>query len=123
MTAANLLAPGTVVRLKTCGHCIEAWITARREYDDRRLKRDPTVHCSHEHLRGTVMPYDMQYSRGTFPVRFDDGIWRLEMAVDVWVVVPDTAEKPAATVVTINKSRLARPDDDHTQPRKRARTA
>jgi hypothetical protein len=123
MTAAKLLAPGTVVRLKICGHCIEAWITARREYDNRGLKRDPSVHCSHEHLRGIVQPYDMEYSRGIFPVRFDDGIWRMEMAGDVWVVVPDATEEPASTVLKITTSTRARADGDRIRPGKRARTA
>jgi hypothetical protein len=45
-----LLNPGTRVRLK-------------------REEGDPP-------LEGWVQPYDMEYSSGTFPVKFDDGIWR-----------------------------------------------
>jgi len=35
-----------------------------------------------------VQPYEPQYSDGTFPVRFDDGIWRKMTANDVTVVAP-----------------------------------
>jgi len=37
-------------------------------------------------LGGVVQPYEPQYSDGTFPVRFDDGIWRTMSARDVTVV-------------------------------------
>ncbi|MGH3889225.1 MAG: hypothetical protein ACRDSZ_22150 [Pseudonocardiaceae bacterium] len=36
----------------------------------RVLKRD---RCR----RGTVMPHAPEYSRGSFPVAFDDGIWEI----------------------------------------------
>lgn len=32
---------------------------------------------------GEVQPYDARWSHGTFPVRFDDGQWRLMAAADV----------------------------------------
>ncbi len=37
-------------------------------------------------LGGVVQPYEPQYSDGTFPVRFDDGIWRTMTVNDVTVV-------------------------------------
>lgn len=39
-------------------------------------------------LGGVVQPYEPQYSDGTFPVRFDDGIWRKMTVNDVTVVAP-----------------------------------
>ncbi len=39
-------------------------------------------------LGGVVQPYEPQYSDGTFPVRFDDGIWRKMTARDVTVMAP-----------------------------------
>jgi len=39
-------------------------------------------------LGGVVQPYEPQYSDGTFPVRFDDGIWRTMTVNDVTVVAP-----------------------------------
>jgi hypothetical protein len=35
---------------------------------------------------GTVMPHEPEYSRGAFPVRFDDGIWEVLDASDVTVL-------------------------------------
>lgn len=99
--APLLLTAGTVVELKTCRHCIEKWIATRREYELRGMRRDPAVPCSHEHLQGVVQLYDMQYSRGAFPVLFTDGISRQAMAEDVWVITPPTVERSAATVVKI----------------------
>ncbi len=43
-----------------------------------------------EPLGGVVQPYEPQYSDGTFPVRFDNGIWRTMTANDVTVVAPPT---------------------------------
>ena len=37
---------------------------------------------------GVVQPYEPEYSDGTFPVRFDDGIWRTMTVNDVTVVAP-----------------------------------
>lgn len=37
-------------------------------------------------LGGVVQPYEPQYSDGTFPVRFEDGIWRRMSVRDVTVV-------------------------------------
>jgi hypothetical protein len=37
---------------------------------------------------GTVMPYEPEYSHGGFPVRLDDGIWRIFDANDVVVLAP-----------------------------------
>ncbi|MCA1671892.1 MAG: hypothetical protein LC799_06690 [Actinobacteria bacterium] len=37
-------------------------------------------------LGGVVQPYEPEYSDGTFPVRFDDGIWRKMTVRDVTVV-------------------------------------
>jgi len=42
-------------------------------------------------LGGVVQPYEPQYSDGTFPVRFDDGIWRKMTINDVTVVAPPAA--------------------------------
>ena len=39
-------------------------------------------------LGGVVQPYEPQYSDGTFPVRFDDAIWRTMTVRDVTVVAP-----------------------------------
>lgn len=39
-------------------------------------------------LSGVVQPYEPQYSDGTFPVRFDNGVWRTMTANDVTVVAP-----------------------------------
>ncbi len=39
-------------------------------------------------LGGVVQPYEPQFSDGTFPVRFDDGIWRKMTSNDVTVVAP-----------------------------------
>ncbi len=41
-------------------------------------------------LGGVVQPYEPEYSDGTFPVRFDDGIWRRMTARDVSVVTPQS---------------------------------
>jgi len=38
-----------------------------------------------------VQPYEPEYSDGTFPVRFDDGIWRKMNINDVTVVAPPPA--------------------------------
>jgi hypothetical protein len=37
---------------------------------------------------GTVMPHEPEYSRGGFPVRFDDGIWEMLDASYVTVLAP-----------------------------------
>jgi hypothetical protein len=37
---------------------------------------------------GTVMPYEPEYSHGSFPVRLDDGIWQIFNANDVTVLAP-----------------------------------
>jgi len=42
-------------------------------------------------LGGVVQPYEPEYSDGTFPVRFDDGIWRKMNINDVTVVAPPPA--------------------------------
>lgn len=39
---------------------------------------------------GTVWSYDRHYAQRTFPVRFDDGVWRLRSTTDVTV----TADAP-----------------------------
>jgi hypothetical protein len=39
-------------------------------------------------LGGVVQPYEPEYSDGTFPVRFDDAIWRTMTVRDVTVVAP-----------------------------------
>ena len=41
-------------------------------------------------LGGVVQPYEPQYSDGTFPVRFEDGIGRRMTARDVSVVTPQS---------------------------------
>lgn len=38
--------------------------------------------------RGTVMPYEPEYSHGRFPVRLDSGIWQTCHASDVIVLAP-----------------------------------
>lgn len=38
--------------------------------------------------QGIVMPYEPEYSHGSFPVRFDDGIWQVLNASYVVVVAP-----------------------------------
>ncbi|MGH3898906.1 MAG: hypothetical protein ACRDTA_11790 [Pseudonocardiaceae bacterium] len=50
---------------------------------------------------GTVMSHDPEFSRGCFPVRFDDGIWEQCNASDVTVVT-------GAVVTTITTARSAR---------------
>lgn len=52
-------------------------------------------------LGGVVQPYEPEYSHGTFPVRFDDGIWRKMTIDDVTVVAPPTP-------ITRRKGRHAR---------------
>ena len=37
---------------------------------------------------GTVMPHEPEYSRGGFPVRFDDGFWEMLDVSYVTVVAP-----------------------------------
>lgn len=37
-------------------------------------------------LKGTVMPYAVEYSHGLFPVRFDNCIWQICHASDVIVL-------------------------------------
>lgn len=37
---------------------------------------------------GTVMHHEPEHSRGSFPVRFDDGIWEVLDASDVTVLAP-----------------------------------
>ncbi len=37
---------------------------------------------------GTVMPHEPEHSQGSFPVRFDDGIWEVLDAFYVTVVAP-----------------------------------
>lgn len=37
---------------------------------------------------GTVMDHQPQYSRGSFPVRFDDCIWEIHNVGDVTVLAP-----------------------------------
>lgn len=41
---------------------------------------------SRPQLQGVVMPYEPGCSRGAFPVRLDDGIWRKCNASDVIVL-------------------------------------
>ncbi len=43
---------------------------------------------------GTVMPYDEEYSRGSFSVRWDSGIW--EAGLDVSYVTAVSPEQEAA---------------------------
>ena len=38
---------------------------------------------------GTVMPYEPEYSQGSFPVRFDDHIWEMLDVSYVTAVSPD----------------------------------
>ena len=38
---------------------------------------------------GVVQYYEQQWSRGTFPVRFDDDVWRLRAADEVTVQPED----------------------------------
>ena len=47
-----------------------------------------SLRCDGCPLGGVVQPYEPQYSDGTFPVRFDDGIWRKMTVNDVTVVAP-----------------------------------
>ena len=58
----------------------------------RRPLLDPgtrvSLQCAGGPLGGVVQPYEPQYSDGTFPVRFDDGIWRKMTVNDVTVVAP-----------------------------------
>ena len=42
----------------------------------------------HRIRAGTVMPYEPEYSRGSFPVRFDDGVWEVLNASYVTVLAP-----------------------------------
>lgn len=109
-----LLAPYLRVRLKTCGHCIDEWITERRANEDRGITRDPSVPCEWDHRWGVVMPYEREYSHGTFAVRFDDGVWRLVTAADVVV------EEPGTSVVRMRRPRATRRPRPRSQ---RARTA
>ncbi len=51
---------------------------------------------------GTVMPCDPEFSRGCFPVRFDDGVWERCNASDVTVLAG------AAVVTTITTGRGVR---------------
>lgn len=49
---------------------------------------------------GTVMPHQAKYSHGSFPVRFDDGIWEVLDVSYVTVVSPEgsgTSRLPART--------------------------
>jgi hypothetical protein len=39
-------------------------------------------------LKGTVMPYEPEYSHGRFPVRLDNCIWQTCNASDVIVLAP-----------------------------------
>jgi hypothetical protein len=47
-----------------------------------------SLQCDGEPLGGVVQPYEPEYSDGTFPVRFDDGVWRTMTVRDVTVVAP-----------------------------------
>lgn len=38
--------------------------------------------------QGVVMPYEPEYSHGSFPVRFDDGIWEVLNASYVIALAP-----------------------------------
>lgn len=35
---------------------------------------------------GVVMPFEMEWHRCTFPVRFEDGVWRMMLAREVEIV-------------------------------------
>jgi len=50
-----------------------------------------SLRCDGDPLGGVVQPYEPEYSDGTFPVRFDDGIWRTMTVRDVTVVTPPAA--------------------------------
>ncbi len=56
---------------------------------------DPGTHVldglGTSHRRGVVMPYDVQYSDGTFPVCFEDQVWRRRRAHEVTVTAPPGA--------------------------------
>lgn len=52
----------------------------------RVWNRKPGAHARF----GTVMPYSPEYSRGGFPVRFDDHIWEMLDVSYVTAVSPDT---------------------------------
>jgi hypothetical protein len=49
---------------------------------------------------GTVMPHEPEYSHGSFPVRFDDGIWEM---LDVSYVT--VVENATVTTITPRSAR------------------
>jgi hypothetical protein len=61
---------------------------------------------------GTVMPHEREYSRGGFPVRFDDGIWEV---LDVSYVTVVSEKGGQLMMVPLEEFgaawRRARPDD------------
>jgi hypothetical protein len=48
---------------------------------------------------GEVMPYEMQWARSSFPVRFPDGIWRRMLPYDV-EEIPQVAQPTSETGAT-----------------------
>lgn len=48
------------------------------------------------HQHGVVQSYEAQHSPDTFPVRFDDGQWRLLTANEVTVAAESTPDTRAA---------------------------
>lgn len=41
---------------------------------------------------GVVMPYEQEFSQGTFPVRFDDQVWRTRSSEALTVTAPPEGE-------------------------------
>jgi hypothetical protein len=77
------LPPGAKVRRLICVGCVEAWIIARRTADETGRPLNPPT-CSDEHAIGWVQPYDIEFCRGRFPVKWESsGGVTLESAADV----------------------------------------
>ena len=86
--------PGTKVCRLACGTCIEAWIAARRTADDTGTPLIPPG-CPDQHPIGWVQPYDVEFSLGTFPVKWaSSGLWTRESPSDVRIVSGDGRPEP-----------------------------
>jgi hypothetical protein len=119
------LPPGTKVCRLICGTCSEAWIAARRTADEAGTPMTAPT-CPDQHAVGWVQPYDVEYSQGTFPVKWaSSGLWTLESTVDVMVITGDCAEIPElqsnerepAHLSEVGRASTESATDGTTQPR------
>lgn len=75
----------------------------------RVMRVDPFPDLRRRSRLGWVVPHQPEYSRGSFPVRWDDGIWEAGLDVSDVTVVPEQEQEATVTTLPLRStSRTAR---------------